>query len=191
MAKKDNSVPVKKIMELLEDNVTTIQFDGKDGETVEVSVMRTIPLDVMQALVRNASEACFGEDGEYRPELRDFAIRLGVLIAYTNLTMPKDPMKQYALCYGTPVFKSVLTVINNDQYWEIVSGVDCRIERIIDTQKNAPTRELMDGLKAIVDLFAEPLLEMAEGAGGEETKAAVINLFDSLAGESPDRDTDE
>lgn len=187
MAKKDNSVPVKKIMELLEDNVTTVQFDGKDGETVEVSVMRTVPLDVMQALVRNASEACFGEDGEYRPELRDFAIRLGVLIAYTNLTMPKDPMKQYALCYGTPVFKSVFDVINIEQYWEMESGIDRRIERIIDMQKNAPTRELMDGLKAIVDLFAEPLLEMAEGAGGEETKAAVINLFNAVGTEDKDQ----
>lgn len=183
MAKKDNNVPVKKFTELLEDNVTTIKFDGKDGEPVEVDVMRTIPLDVMQAFVRNASDACFGEDGEYHPELEDFATRLGVLIAYTNLAMPKDPAKQYALCYGTPVFDEIVNTINSSQYYDIISSIERRVQSIRDARKNAPTCELLDGLKTIVDLFAEPLLEAARSSGDEETKAAVINLFNAVGTE--------
>lgn len=89
------------------------------------------------------------ETGEYHPELKDYFLRVAVLNAYTNLTLPIDDTS-WNLVYGTPVFAKVVgsdrlpvgfcgwdfdditSNIDADQYMQILIAIDQKIEYTLE-----------------------------------------------------------
>lgn len=81
--------------------------------------------------------------GSYRPELKDYFLRVAVLKTYTNITLPEDD-RRWDLVYGTPVFAMVAghdkrpvtfngweyddnEVIDVEQYEQIVAAIDKKV----------------------------------------------------------------
>lgn len=96
--------------------------------------------DVVETVCRGVFDM---ETGTYRPELRDYFLRIAVLKAYTNLTLPKGA-KSWNLVYGTPIFAMITghdrrpiifngrdyddnMVIDVEQYEQILAAIDQRI----------------------------------------------------------------
>lgn len=79
----------------------------------------------------------------YRPEMKDYFLRIAVLKTYTNLTMPKGA-NGWKLAYGTPVFAMVTgherrpvifdgyyyddnMVIDVEQYEQMLCAIEAKI----------------------------------------------------------------
>lgn len=86
--------------------------------------------------------------GSYCPELKDYFLRVAVLKAYTNLTLPEGD-RCWDLVYGTPIFAMVAghdkrpvtfggweyddnQVIDVEQYEQIVAAIDQKIVHILN-----------------------------------------------------------
>lgn len=91
------------------------------------------------------------ETGLFRPELKDYLLRLAVLETYTNLTVAEGA-DSWNLAYGTPVFAMVTghykrpvifggieyednEVIDVEQYEHILSAIDQKIEHLLEQNR--------------------------------------------------------
>lgn len=98
--------------------------------------------------------------GLFRPELKDYFLRLAVLETYTNLTVAEDA-DSWNVAYGTPVFAMVTghykrpvifggieyednEVIDVEQYEQILSAIDQKIEHLLEQRRlNSAVNDLI------------------------------------------------
>lgn len=144
---------------------TEVPVRGLDG--VSMTVKRTLSLMEMMQLVQDVVSTCVPGDGEFRPEMRDFALRAGVLSSYANFNMPKDLNKQYELLYGTDAFDQVVANVNQAQFSHIIFAINERISH------ERSKMESQSGIRAL-----EILNKVEELSGLLES---VFNGIDSAA----------
>ena len=130
MAKNEEKmISVEKMDEIIEERFPGFSVVNYYGQ--ELIVKHTVPFDIFSGIVQHVIDACFGGDtGEYIPANLDFAIRLCIMGAYTNVRMPQNIEKQYRMLYGTDLYNAVIREIDDDQ-WEamfeaIHDGIDVR-----------------------------------------------------------------
>ncbi len=100
------------------------------------------------------------ETGSFRPDLKDYFLRLAVLETYTNLTVAEGA-GSWNVAYGTPVFAMVTghykrpvifggieyddnDVIDLEQYEQILSAIDQKIEHLLEQSRlNSTVNELI------------------------------------------------
>lgn len=146
-----NRVDVSKLENLYNkcnSSETISLFAGQGEDKFEFVVKHRLDAEAVKRFV---SEVCRCvadvETGEYKPELKDFYIRVAVLENYTNLSLPKDESR-WRLVYGTPVFAMVTgherrpvvfngrdydenMAIDIEQYECILAAIDEKIAYII------------------------------------------------------------
>lgn len=122
---------------------------------VNIQVRPLIGCEQMIDFVRSVSNACFDpETLNYNPELRDFMIRLGVIIFYTNISMPDDFVTEYELVYGTNLFDEIISHIDTDQYASICNAISDRIEHRSKSFAEDMRKQLMsvnDAMSSLTD----------------------------------------
>ena len=123
MAKKEEAmISVEKMDEIIEERFP--DFSVVDYYGQELIIRRTVPYEIFSGIVQRAVEACFNSDtGEYLPENRDFAVRLCVIGAYTNVRMPENVEKQYRMLYGTDLYTRVIREIDDDQWDAMIDAI--------------------------------------------------------------------
>jgi len=118
---------------------------GVGDDKLEIEVKHRLSADEITAVV---DDVCAGvvdpATGSFRPELKDYYLRLAVLKSYTNLKLP-DGISSWDLVYGTPIFAMVTghykrpvifngfkydenEVIDVEQYEQLVAAIDRKIE---------------------------------------------------------------
>ena len=70
---------------------------------------------------------CFGDDNEYRPELKDMAIKICTLEKFAGVVLPEDVSKTYDIIYGTDIVRVVYDAIDPEQIAEIVHAIDVKV----------------------------------------------------------------
>lgn len=175
MANKSNHITVTALREAIKD-----KFDNtviKEWNGLEITIKHTLTLGEMFALAQGIVEACFDEDNRYVPEKSDFAMRLGVIELYTNLTLPKDLEEQYDILYRTDIFEFVLGFINSKQFGIIVRSIDERIEQI--NRINASNVESqLNSMCAAIDNIQQQMSDIFNGVDAEtinKLAGAMIN----------------
>lgn len=119
-----------------------------------------------------AARVCAGvmdsETGSFRPELKDYFLRLAVLETYTNLAVAEDA-DTWNVAYGTPVFAMVTghhkrpvvfgrieyedgEAIDVEQYEQILSAIDQKIEHLLGQNRLA---NAVSDLIAAMESFRE------------------------------------
>ena len=117
------------------------RFDFEVKHRLNTNDAKSIVTTVCDGVVDSAT-------GSYRPELKDYFLRVAVLKAYTNLTLPKGD-RCWDLVYGTPIFAMVAghdkrpvtfgsweyddnQVIDVEQYEQIVAAIDQKIAYLLN-----------------------------------------------------------
>ena len=100
---------------------------------IDVNIIRTLSLTSMLEFVNSVVESCFTDDGEYIPEIMDYAVRKNVLERYANFRLPVDVHKCYDLVYCTDAYDMVVKHIDSAQFEEIVRSIDEKIHFKVDT----------------------------------------------------------
>lgn len=130
------------------DKETVILAVGEGKDKFEFEVKRRISAEDAARIVAAVWSGIYdAHTGSYKPELKDYFLRVAVLNAYTNLTLPEDG-RCWNLVYGTPIFAMVTgherrlvifggweyddnMVIDVEQYEQIIAAVDQKISYAI------------------------------------------------------------
>lgn len=103
-------------------NTKTINWNG-----IQLNVKRYISLAEMLEFVDYVTKMCFGDDIEYRPELKDMAIKICTLEKFAGVVLPEDVSKTYDIIYGTDIVRVVYDAIDPEQIAEIVHAIDVKV----------------------------------------------------------------
>lgn len=134
----------------------------KEIEFCDTSFMLREHVDIesMMKIVNTVVKACFIDDGEFRPELKDFVFRWQVIEEYTNIKLPEDTRDQYRFVYESGVFGTVMNAINNEQINAIVRSIDEKIRYTADSNINElenKLNELYNSAKVLVDRIEDSM----------------------------------
>ena len=160
MANEQKMISVGKMDEIMEERFPAVEIIDYYGE--ELCIQKVIPFNVFTEIVHGVIDSCFIADtSEYTPESLDFAKRLCVVSAYTNVRLPKDTEKQYQFLYRTNLWETVLSIIDRGQYTALVEAIDDGVCTRNDTNRKAfeamlwkasmGISEFADGLSGLLD----------------------------------------
>ena len=147
-------ITFEKIEEIMNDYFPAT--DTMEWHGLEIEVSRTVPFALAAEIVVRAANACFNADGEYLPENSDFAFRLCVIDAYTNIDLPEEIEAQNRLLYGTDLWGAVIRMISEDQLNLIEYGINRRVKARLDTNRAEFERgvnEVITGLQQLSEQF--------------------------------------
>ncbi len=162
---------------------------GTDGQFV-MQVKHRLDFQEAVQFVRSVAGSCVDENnGEYNPELFDFAVRVNILTEYAGVTgLDADKMdRAFRVVYESPLVQMVTELIDNDQLGRLVEEARERMEYLANAMANASAArmsELVARMDAMIDSgkeamemldsdsFKEMLRQAADIAGGPETKDA-------------------
>lgn len=153
------------------DKAVEIDWHGQ-----KLVIYRYLPLPNATALIRAVTSSCFNSDtGEYIPEIRDFAEKIAVIAAYTNVEIPEDGAMQYRLVYQTDLNKLIEENADSAQYSDIV----CAIADGIRTTKHANKLAFEKQAQSVIDnvnKFVDQIKEAISGVTSEDL-ATLINAI--------------
>ena len=160
MAKKEmKMISIEKMDEIMNDYfpaAETVDFHGE-----ELTVQKRIPFATVCELVRKVADACFDDNGEFSPEVRDFALRLCCVEAYTNVRLPEDNVEhQYEIVGRSDLWYVMMREIDQGQMDEINNAIQDRIDARLDANRAAfehDVNKMLDAVneigKQVSDLF--------------------------------------
>lgn len=132
MAKKINrKVSVSKLDSVCKEMFSTTIT--ADWHGVEISITKNLSLSDMLSFVADVVAKCFDENGDYFPELMDFAIKENILTRYANFTMPGNVEHEYSIIYQTDAVDFVCEHINSNQLKDIVESIEEKLDYIQNT----------------------------------------------------------
>lgn len=83
---------------------------------LSITVRQMIPFKEVSQLINSVMSNCIIEDGGiFVPEAMDFAMRVNVILRYTNVELPSDIEEQYRIVYGSGLYEEIEAVINQSQ----------------------------------------------------------------------------
>lgn len=167
MSKNEKKISISAIDRVLKDmeynENDTVQWNGLD-----VVVKKRLSLVDVAGFAASVAGNCVSRDtGEYRPEFYDFMIANNIIEYYTNISMPEDAEKRYAMiCAIRPLISEVLAHIDNEQYNNLIGAIDLKIAYIANSNIDAAIRKVNDAYNSLNE-FVKTTAEMIEGVDPE------------------------
>ncbi len=148
--KETKTVSVNAIEDVMKNefhNETTIQWHG-----VDIVVKKTISLQNAMEFVNQVVNGCFSDaDGDYMPELKDYAIRACMIEKYTNIRLPENTNTMYNMMYQTDLCEHVCAAIDKAQFTALVDAINEKL----DFEANAAIKKITQLAEAMNTLTAE------------------------------------
>lgn len=152
---------------------TYVPFENFEWNGIDVLVKKTLPLKEMLEFIDGVTKSCFNEDtNAYRPEVKEFAIKIFVLEKYANFTMPKNIESKYDLIYQSDIVSCVLKYINMEQYNEIITAINQKVNNLAQANIEAVNIQ-MNNLYNAFDNLQSNLDTMFAGVNPDELKNAI------------------
>lgn len=154
------------------------------NETIDVkwignvfTVRKLISLEEVKSFVDGVVELCFGDDGEYLPENKDFAIRLETIKKYADINIPVNKDKQYSVCYADGLVAAIICNVDCEQYSAILEAVDAKLDNIADAHTQYLYSSIADATTKIQ--LAMSKINEAMGSINSEDLQNAINAIKS------------
>lgn len=149
--KKISISQMDKVMKSLGNTEATFEWNG-----VTVVVKTLLSFQEMMEFAGRVKANCF-VDGEYLPEVRDFAIRDCIVDMYSNIRLPDDIEHKYEILYRTDICQEIVKYVNSDQYEQLLVAIDDKI--------TAASESNTEGLRLRIEEIAHELDNMVTEAG--------------------------
>lgn len=151
----------------IESPITKVEWRG-----LQIEIKKNISLMELGALVRYVADLCFGEDGEYIPEFKDYATKKAAIEMYTNLELPSEVEARYAVLYDTDLWNVVTDHIGMEQFMTAIKAIDERINVTIDSNIAALQRQVAV-FQDSVEKMTGQMNAMFEKVGADDIKKLV------------------
>lgn len=150
---------------------STVQWNGLD-----VQIKRSLTFIEMMEFVDSVVKTCFtAESGMYIPEAKDFAVKSNIVERYTNLSLPNNLDHRYEIIYCTDIIETVLTCVNPQQFNEIMTSIDAKINNLAQMNVEQVNKQIAD-LYAAFENLQKQIEQMFGGVDGEEVVAMMKAL---------------
>lgn len=156
-------------------NKTYAPLDTVVWNDLELKIKRTISLKDVMDIVNNVTGLCFADDGTFIPEVKDIALKAGIIEKYTNLALPRNIEFKYKLIYCTDVFNVVTTHINPQQFKELLYAV----ERKLDYEAKTNIAKFNKQMEKLLDAFESVEHQLASVFKGVDDKS-MVELIDAI-----------
>lgn len=164
-------ISVEKMDEIMNDYFPAQSVIDYYGQ--ELVVNRVVSFDTVCQITQKIASACFQhETGEYMPEVMDFAIRMAVIEAYTNISLPKDSDHLYALLYRTDLWERVRDEISEDQLDQILNSIYSRVKVKNDINRTAFENAVQQAITAFGEISMQ-LSGLFEGFTPEDAQKLI------------------
>ncbi len=137
-----------------------------------IDVKTVVDSEIARAVVGVIVNACFDEDGTYRPDMIDVSSRICMIAAYTDVEMPESFEDKCTFVLVSGIFEAIVNEINCYQRDAIMRAVDETIRYRIRINTNAIESSLITAageMNAVVGQFKE----MYSGVSGDDMKALI------------------
>lgn len=132
------------IMKTQYENITTECWNE-----IDITIKRTISLGDMLSFVNDVVVSCFQDNGEFMPEVLDFAIRSNIILKYSNVSLPDNLEHRYAILYCTDIVNFIRGYTDQEQVDEIINA----IHRKVDYLCNTNVRAIQSKLNELISSF--------------------------------------
>ena len=124
---KQKKILIKDLDEALKRDSRVNSISNVEWNGLTIQVKYTISLKDMMTLVDGVVRACFTDEGTYLPEVKNFALKCSIIDAYTNIALPSDIERQYAISEGSGLFEYILPYICHSQVEDITKSIDDKV----------------------------------------------------------------
>lgn len=139
---------------------------------IDIVVTRVLPMNVMLEFVDYVVKTCFGNDGEYLPEVKDFAIKSCLLEMYANFALPTDLSERYAVIYNSDIVDTLLHHIDNQQFSEIINAIEQKISNLAQANVQMVYAQ-MNRINAEFENLQNIVSELFAGVNPDDVKALI------------------
>jgi cobalamin biosynthesis protein CbiD len=168
---KTEKISIEALEEAAKKTYTTVETVAWNG--VEVAVKKALSLEEMMGFVDGVTKSCFALDGgAYLPEVKDFAIKSGLIEAYTNIGLPEDAGRQYNLIYSSDIIQAILEHINRWQFDEMIQAINDKVENLAQANIEMVNRQVNE-LYAAFDNLQTRLSDVFSGIGAGDIAKLV------------------
>lgn len=147
-----------------------VQWNG-----INITVKKSLSVEETMQFVHNVADMCFSEEGEYHPEIMDFAIRCEILTRYANFDLPDNVGKRYWMVYASNVVEVICAHINIEQLSQIKESIVRKITYMCDSDVTF-MRSKWDDIYTVIKRLEEQFSEMFDSVSEEDVKAAISAL---------------
>lgn len=145
---------------------------------LEVACKYRLTFFEMLDFVDSVVSACFSDgDGGFYPEVKEHAIRVGIVTSYTNIELYDDIEKQYDAIMGSDLVDCIVQNIDKNQFQNILDAIDDKISYEAESRVEALRRRIEDAYNAV-----EAFIEQANQAFGGLTPDDVSGIVGALSG---------
>ncbi len=149
---------------------------------LEITVKPSLSLAEMLNFVSDIVTMCFSDEGEYLPEVLDFAIRRSVLIYYSNLKLPSNIENQYPMVCDTDVYEKITESVNTRQLSEIIVAAKEKVAHLKgkpleDSAKR--TLSIVEKVDSLLDILTTFLVEKSKQLDtmGKEDMLSIVEAL--------------
>lgn len=150
MAKNEKKVSINSLDKVIKENFTnkaSVEWHG-----LEVAIKHNLSFTEMLEFVNDVVMSCFQDDGDFVPEVMDFAIKSNILSKYANLSLPDKLEHRYEIIYNSDAVDFVCQNINMQQLREITASIDRKISYLCNTNVMNIQKQMMALVSAFEDM---------------------------------------
>lgn len=150
MAKNEKKVSINSLDKVIKENFTN-QVNA-EWHGLEVSIKHNLSFTEALEFVNDVVMSCFQDDGNFVPEVMDFAIKSNILSKYTNFSLPDKLEHRYEIIYNSDVVDFVCQNINMQQLREITASIDRKISYLCSTNVMNIQKQMMELVSAFENM---------------------------------------
>lgn len=143
-------------------------LEGQENKRIvwnglEIFVVDTLSFQEAMTFVNNIVALGYDtSDGNFTPELKDFAIRKAIVEMYTNIELPSDVSECYKILYATDLVTVISDTINFNQMNTLILNAEEKIKYLSKSNieiVNRQVQALMDAVEQIGETYKDVDIE--------------------------------
>ena len=168
-------ISYEKLKSVINPDMAVSTFEWNE---MSISVKRYLDMEDMMNFTYSVFNSCFSNTtGEYRPEVKDFAIRSCILEIYANIDLPDNLAERYNVIYQSSVIPEIMQYIDQAQFNAIMIAIDNKIESRINMNVAKFENEMREAQETLSGVL-EFVKEIFDGIDNETVKQIAGAISD-------------
>lgn len=169
-------ISYEKLKSVINPDMAVSTFEWNE---MSISVKRYLDMEDMMNFTYSVFNSCFSNTtGEYRPEVKDFAIRSCILEIYANIDLPDNLAERYNVIYQSSVIPEIMQYIDQTQFNAIMIAIDNKIESRINmnvAKFENEMREAQETLSGVLE-FVKEIFDGIDNETVKQIAGAISNM---------------
>lgn len=165
-------------------------FHGKNKE-YKLTVKKVLGLSDAYNFINDVIDTCVDmEQGLYKPESLDFAVRIFTLVYYAGISNPTDAKKAYDVVYSTDLYNRVLNIIDAQQHIMLMEAINMRMEYAKECISSSALYQVNYLIQKMDQMMSESV-ETIETLNSQDFKDQIQKALSLVQPYNPEIDDDE